>query len=319
MSKSFTFSLSFRKMLLSICVFAAWQCHAAAIFRFTASAPAYEANAYLLESKEGWVLVDALMLRDDLAPIIATIKNSKKPLNGVLITHPHVDHFAGIAWLQAEFPKLSVYMTKASEKAMYEVHKDALASGWINVFGDQYPKTLTPNVVVINDGQTLNVDGLIFKAHALGAGEAAEHIAYERVDTRQLFTGDALVSSYVVYVGEGRSKALLALYDKMETLVAKDYRVYPGHGGVQPLSQVVADNRKQVMTMRNIAMQYVQQNTEQLKTKRFTADDIRHVGALISTKFSGYSGYGMPIQMLITGYNVRGLLAEVANELNENK
>ncbi|WMN61374.1 MBL fold metallo-hydrolase [Pseudoalteromonas xiamenensis] len=308
-----------KNMFFGIGLLSAFQAPAEQIYRFTASAAAYEANAYLLESKEGWVLVDALMLRDDLASIVATIKNSKKPLKGVLITHPHVDHFAGIAWLQAEFPKLSVYMTKASEKAMYEVHKDALTSGWINVFGDQYPKTLTPNVVVINDGQSLNVDGLLFNVHALGAGEAAEHVAYERADTRQLFTGDALVSSYVVYVGEGRSKALLALYDKMVTLVSDDYRVYPGHGGVQPLAQVVADNRKQVMMMRNIAMQYLQQNPEQLKNKHFTADDIRHVGALISTQFGGYSGYGMPTQALITGYNVRGLLAEVANELNENK
>lgn len=300
--------------LLCLSLLVSMGAHAQTIHRFSASSAAYEANAYLVEGKTGWVLVDALMLKDDLAPALALIKQSGKPLEGVLLTHPHVDHFAGVSWLQGYFPKLPVYMTKESEAAMQQVHKNALTTGWIKIYGDQYPTTLEPNVVTVTDGQNLSIAGLDFKVHHLGEGEAADHIAYEMPNTQKLFSGDALLSSYVVYVGEGHSKSLLALYDHLQQSLDNKTTVYPGHGGVASLAQVVNDNRHQVTRMREIATLALADTQQKSDSKGITPELARKVGKLISAEFGAYSGYGMDNEVLITNYNVRGLLTELINE-----
>lgn len=284
------------------------------VHRFSASSAAYEANAYLIEGKTGWVLVDALMLKQDLAPVIALIKQSGKPLAGVLLTHPHVDHFAGVSWLQNHFPELLVYMSKQTEQAMYQVHQDALKTGWIKIYGDQYPSLLSPNVLTTSNGQALSIAGLDFKVHHLGEGEAADHSAYELTASRKLFSGDALLASYVVYVGEGHSKSLLALYDNLEETFDSNISVYPGHGGMVSLAHVVKDNRQQVTTMRDMALKALKEHQQTSNPQPITRDLVRTVGEQISAKFAAYSGYGMDVQSLITNYNVSGLLTELLAE-----
>ncbi|MDP2764793.1 MAG: MBL fold metallo-hydrolase, partial [Brevundimonas sp.] len=75
---------------------------------------AYNANAYWLESDSGIVLIDALMLRSDAHQLVAAMKETGKPLAGIILTHPHLDHFGGIRTVREAFGDVPVIATQAT-------------------------------------------------------------------------------------------------------------------------------------------------------------------------------------------------------------
>src|SRR5262245_58442031 len=64
------------------------------IHRFTAAA--FPANAYLVETPDGAILIDANLAVSDGRRIRARIDGLAKPLLGVIVTHAHPDHYGAI-------------------------------------------------------------------------------------------------------------------------------------------------------------------------------------------------------------------------------
>ena len=58
-------------------------------------------NAYLVETRAGVVAVDATLTESDSKAFRKEMEALGKPLQAVLITHPHPDHVAGITNLVA--------------------------------------------------------------------------------------------------------------------------------------------------------------------------------------------------------------------------
>src|SRR5712691_6382210 len=58
-------------------------------------------NSYLVEGGEGVVAVDAPLLLSDGHAFRARLEALRKPLLGVLITHPHPDHYNTVTELLA--------------------------------------------------------------------------------------------------------------------------------------------------------------------------------------------------------------------------
>ena len=58
-------------------------------------------NSYLVEGTEGVVAIDAPLLLSDGRAFRARLEALRKPLLGVLVTHPHPDHYNTISELLA--------------------------------------------------------------------------------------------------------------------------------------------------------------------------------------------------------------------------
>ena len=54
-------------------------------------------NAYLVETPAGIVVVDGTLTVSDSRAVRARLEAIGKPLLAVLVTHPHPDHYAGVA------------------------------------------------------------------------------------------------------------------------------------------------------------------------------------------------------------------------------
>ncbi|MFC3031729.1 MBL fold metallo-hydrolase [Pseudoalteromonas fenneropenaei] len=289
------------------------------VYRFVSNETAYEANAYLLKTNQGWLLFDSLMLKSDVEPIIATIKASKLPLLGIFITHPHVDHFAGVAPIVAALGEVPVYATAKTRTDLIAEHQNAIKAGWLEVFGEDYERTLVAPNKELKDGELLEIAGISVKVIELGAGEAANHTLFIVPQLQQAFSGDALVASYAIYVGEGRSAELLALYDKVQPLLQAVKLVRPGHGGAMEPGRIVESNRQQVVMMREAAQHVLAQQTQTPDSAPPNSVLQRQLTQQIVTKLNAISSYGMPLPQLIGGYNSAGLLNEIskANELRK--
>ena len=69
----------------------------AAVHTYHSPQPGFFVNAYLVETPAGIVVVDGTLTVSDSRAVRARLEAIGKPLLAVLVTHPHPDHYAGVA------------------------------------------------------------------------------------------------------------------------------------------------------------------------------------------------------------------------------
>jgi glyoxylase-like metal-dependent hydrolase (beta-lactamase superfamily II) len=133
--------------------------------------PQWLSNAYLVADEAGGtgVLIDG---NDDLGPLLERAEQDGIEITHILITHPHLDHIAGLAEARERLGGVPMV-----------AHAEAAAE-----IDEKVAHTLA-------DGETLSTGGLEIKA-LLTPGHAAGHIAL-LVNGSDLFTADVLFKGTV--------------------------------------------------------------------------------------------------------------------------
>jgi glyoxylase-like metal-dependent hydrolase (beta-lactamase superfamily II) len=128
--------------------------------------PQWLSNAYLVADQAGGkgVLIDG---NDDLAPLLERAERDGIEITHVLVTHPHLDHVAGLAEARRKLggPPLVAHPEAAAE------------------LGEEVAETL-------GDGERLSSGGLEIEAIST-PGHAAGHLAF-LVNGGDVFTADVL-------------------------------------------------------------------------------------------------------------------------------
>jgi glyoxylase-like metal-dependent hydrolase (beta-lactamase superfamily II) len=193
-------------------------------------------NAYLVETENGAVAVDAALTVSEARALRAELEALGKPLLAVLLTHPHGDHVAGVTELvgSSEVPVLAL---RSVEKVMRETEEEKHAQ-WGPVFGDEWiPKWTYPNRFV-EDRETVEFDGVTFRVHDLGSGgdsDANSVWIIENGGPRVAFTGDIAFNGTHSYMADGHVLAWLANLENVRALLTDVEKIYPGHGAAASL------------------------------------------------------------------------------------
>ncbi len=133
--------------------------------------PQWLSNAYLVADEAGGtgVLIDG---NDDLGPLLERAERDGIEITHILITHPHLDHIAGLAAAQQ---RLGGVPMVAHAEAAAEIEEEVAQE--------------------IGDGETFSAGGLEIEAIST-PGHAAGHIAY-LVNGSDVFTADVLFKGTV--------------------------------------------------------------------------------------------------------------------------
>jgi glyoxylase-like metal-dependent hydrolase (beta-lactamase superfamily II) len=276
----------------------------------------YDANAYWIESRDGLVLIDALMLRSDARGLVAAMKTVGKPLAGILITHPHLDHLAGISTVRAAFGDVPVYATQATIDGIAPTWKRALADGWPQAHGDDFD--LVPPVPdkVVASGDTVSLAGMTFRMQDYGPMEAENNSVIHQVELNVLFTGDMTVPNAPFYVGEGRSAASIAALTRLATDFPSVRVAFSGHYGSMPLAPLVARNIEDIKQYRSIVTAYMLLPDGDVRG--LTADSRAAASHAIADHLRHGATYGIGARAMAQ-MNVAGLEAELTSELARKK
>jgi len=202
----------------------------AALHRYVSNHISWNTNSYWIEGEDGIALIDAQLLPSDARRLAGQIKASGKPLAGVIVTHPHSDHFGGLPVLKDLFGDFPIYATQATADGFAPTLKQMLASYKMpNAFGEALDERLVMPTSVIKDGETVTIAGIDFEIHDLGAGEAADNIiAYQR-DLNVVFAGDTFYPFAHYYVGEGHIGGVLKHLEFLKANFSEETYVLPGH------------------------------------------------------------------------------------------
>jgi hydroxyacylglutathione hydrolase len=167
--------------------------------------PMWLSNAYLVADEPGGkgVLIDG---NDDLGPLLERAEREGIEITHVLVTHPHLDHVAGLAEARKQIgdPPLVAHAEAAAE------------------LEEEVDQT-------IGDGERLATGGLQIEAIST-PGHAAGHVAF-LVNDSDLFTADVLFKGTVGGTMAPGASGFADLRSSVMRLMElpPETRVHPGH------------------------------------------------------------------------------------------
>jgi glyoxylase-like metal-dependent hydrolase (beta-lactamase superfamily II) len=200
----------------------------ATIHRFDQAIP-FPVNAYLIEGREGIVVVDATLTVTSAKGLRRQFDAVGKPLRAVLLTHPHPDHYAGLGILTAG---LNVPIVATAGVADVTRRDDGQKNAIIGpMFGDEWPvQRVFPNETA-TDGDWLDFGpGLRFRVVDIGPAESFHDSLFLLEGRPAAFVGDLAYGLMHSYMADGENDAWRQAIDRLSHELPEDMVLYVGHG-----------------------------------------------------------------------------------------
>lgn len=216
-------------------------------------------NLWLIEGNNGWTIVDTGIgdqTTEDLWESIFAKYLKGKPVNRVIVTHMHPDHFGMAGWLtrrwdcplymsRGEYMQGRVLVADTGRQAPEEGIRFYRAAAWNDEHIDRYKRrfgnfgqavTPIPEAYVrLEDGQSLQIGDREWRV-IMGSGHSPEHACLYCPELNVVITGDQLLprisSNVSVHPTEPEADPLAEWLDscaKLKRELPEDVLCLPAH------------------------------------------------------------------------------------------
>jgi len=204
--------------------------HSFSIKVFTSPDDQFGVNSVIVEGEHEVMLVDAQLTKTSAEKVLQKIKETKKPLSIVYITHEHADHFLGLEVFKEAYPSVEIIASSAVIGRINKVYQRKIDK-WQKIFGPG----ATSHVVAISefDGDVIEFEGTEIQVLKNIQGDTDENSMLWIPGQRILITGDILFNDMHVYTAETDGTARERWLSSLKTIRAlKPSIVIPGHSKV---------------------------------------------------------------------------------------
>ena len=101
---------------------------------FTSPDDQFSVNSIIVEGDHEVMLVDAQLTKTSAEKVLEEIKETKKPLSIVYVTHEHADHFLGLEVFKGAYPGVTIIATSAVVDRINKVYREKLDK-WQKILG----------------------------------------------------------------------------------------------------------------------------------------------------------------------------------------
>jgi len=197
---------------------------------FTSPDDQFWANSVIIEGSHEVMLVDAQLTKTSAEKVLQEIKETKKPLSIIYLTHEHADHFLGLEVFKEAYPGVRIIANSAVTDRINKVYQEKVDK-WKKILGSG----TTSQVVAIEkfDGNFIEFGNSKLELLKDVQGDTDENTMLWIPGQRILIAGDVLFNDMHVYTAETDSKARgkwLNSINKIREL--KPSVVIPGHSKV---------------------------------------------------------------------------------------
>jgi len=197
---------------------------------FTSPDDQFWTNSVIIEGAREVMLVDAQLTKTSAEKVLQEIRETKKPLSIIYVTHEHADHFLGLQVFKEAYPGVRIIANSAVTDRINKVYQEKVDK-WKKILGSG----ATSQVVAIEkfDGNFIEFEGAKIEVLKNIQGDTDENTMLWIPGQRILIAGDVLFNNMHVYTAETDSKARekwLSSLNRIRTL--KPSVVIPGHSKV---------------------------------------------------------------------------------------
>src|ERR1700687_4236170 len=108
--------------------------HGFSIKVFTSPDDQFWANSVIVEGEHEVMLVDAQLTKTSAEKVLQEIKEAKKTLSIIYITHEHADHFLGLEVFKEAYPSVRIIATSAVVARINKVYQEKIDK-WQQLLG----------------------------------------------------------------------------------------------------------------------------------------------------------------------------------------
>lgn len=189
-------------------------------------------NSYILETRRGLVIIDTQLMLSEAAKIVETVKDLGKPLEAIIVTHAHPDHYKGLIVLLDAFPGTPVYASRATIMAMYKrEHTTQRSDG-------SGPAVPIPDHALPVRGP-VELAGISIVVDEYEHNEAENLSVLYLPEQRLLFASDLLYNGCHPSILSGESRGWIDSIDQIRQRYAHARIVYAGHGDAGDLDSLI--------------------------------------------------------------------------------
>jgi glyoxylase-like metal-dependent hydrolase (beta-lactamase superfamily II) len=204
--------------------------HDLSIKVLTSSDDQFWANSVIIEGEHEVMLVDAQLTRTNAERVLHEIKETKKPLSIIYITHEHADHFLGLEVFKEAYPRVKIIANSAVVDRINKVYQEKIDK-WQKILGSG----ATSHVVAIEkfDDNLIKFESSEIEILKHLQGDTDENTMLWIPGQRTLIAGDVAINNMHAYTAETDSKARAKWLNSLNKIrELKPSVVIPGHSKV---------------------------------------------------------------------------------------
>ena len=196
-------------------------------------------NSFVVHGPDGVVIVDGQLTVPDADAVRRVADSAGRPIAGLLVTHPHPDHYAGAARL-LERLDVPIVATAAVDEVIRrdDAEKHAVVGPMMS---DAWPSVRRFPDAIVASGSNIELGGLTFRVRDVGPGESDADSLWLLGEA--VFAGDLAYSGMHAYLADGRWVEWLAALDRLGEEVSTDAALYVGHGAPVGVDALQAQRR----------------------------------------------------------------------------
>jgi glyoxylase-like metal-dependent hydrolase (beta-lactamase superfamily II) len=197
---------------------------------FTSPDDQFWVNSVIIEGADEVMLVDAQLTKTNAEKVLQEIKETKKPLSIIYITHEHADHFLGLEVFRGAYSKVRIIADSAVVDRINRVYQEKIDK-WKKILGSG----AASHVVAIEkvDGNFMEFESSRIEVLKNIQGDTDENTMLWIPGQRILIAGDVVFNSMHVYTAESDSKARGKWLNSLQKIrELKPSVVIPGHSKV---------------------------------------------------------------------------------------
>jgi glyoxylase-like metal-dependent hydrolase (beta-lactamase superfamily II) len=266
-------------------------------------------NLYWLETNEGIIIVDTGRFLSQARYALEEIQaqaSSNKLIIGILLTHPHTDHYGGLpVFAESAGKEVPIY---ASQITYDDMKNDG--QGFIRarkeLHGNDFPnhdEIPLPNRIV-KDGEEIQLGGLTFQVIELPKNETLVTTLYYLPKQGALFAGDIVTNKSVPFLGDGHSENWVKQLQMLLNHYPKAM-VYHGHGEPGLAGLLMEAQIQYIETLRNLVTSALGLD------KKVTSQEKANIVAEMKKRYPDYN-----TSLVLPGLLERGIDA-IAEELTK--
>src|SRR6266853_1238128 len=178
--------------------------HNLSIKVFTSPDDQFWTNSVMIEGAHEVMLVDAQLTKNSAEKVLQEIKETKKPLSIIYITHEHADHFLGLEVFREAYPTVRIIANTAVVDRINKVYQEKIDK-WKTILGSG----ATSHVVAIEkfDDNFIKFESSKIEVLKNIQGDTDENTMLWIPGQGILIAGDVLFNNMHVYTAETDSKA----------------------------------------------------------------------------------------------------------------